>query len=79
MTTKNQTIRDAIDRLEAAHDGLVMLRGLFTAIGKLGNEETVALAMVGKYIAEDWANMLDVDIEGFSSRLTQAALEEVRP
>jgi hypothetical protein len=79
MSTQAQTLRNAIGQLEGAHDVLAKLSGLFAAIGKLGNDDTAALASIGKYIADDWANLLDVDIEGFNSRLTQAALGDVRP
>jgi hypothetical protein len=79
MITQDQTIRDAIDQLEAARDVLTKLSGLFAAIGKLGNADTAPLASVGKYIADDWDNLLDVDIEGFNGRLAQAELGEVRP
>jgi hypothetical protein len=78
MIAQDQTIRDAIGQLQAARDVLTKLSGLFAAIGKLGNEDTVTLASIGKYIADDWDNLLDVDIEGFSSRLTQAELGEIR-
>lgn len=69
MNNQHQTIRGAIDQLEAASDVLTKLSGLFAAIGKLGNNDTAALAVVGEYLADDWANLLDVSAETYSSKL----------
>lgn len=73
MTAQDQALRDAIGQLEGARDVMTKLAGLFSAISKLGNDDTAALASIGKYIADDWDNLLDVDIEGFSSQLRGGA------
>jgi hypothetical protein len=52
-------------------------RGLFTAIDDLDAANARAVARAGRYIAEDWANTLDVDAEHL--RIEAARLDgEVR-
>lgn len=72
MSIPLQDMGDAISQLEAARSVLQQLRGLFVAIGKLGNDDTADLAGLGVAIAEDWANVLDVDVERFSGLFDSA-------
>lgn len=61
------------DRLSAASDVLGMLGSLFSAIGKLEGTDAIDLAKVGGYLADDWANALDVDAERLRQQVAGGA------
>ncbi|MFI8480150.1 hypothetical protein ACIGCM_20265 [Pseudomonas sp. NPDC078700] len=63
MNPHLKTIQDCESELTGASDALAILTGLFSAISKLDQVNAAAVARAGRYIAEDWANMLDVDAE----------------
>lgn len=64
MSARLQTISDCEIQLAGASDILSKLAGLFRAIDSLGDLADVrAVAQVGRAIADDWANMLDVEAE----------------
>jgi len=78
MSPHLQTIHDCEAKLAGASDILAMLSGLFIAIGDLDQASAHAVARAGRHIAEDWANILDVDAEKL--RIEAAHLGgEVRP
>jgi hypothetical protein len=77
MSPRLQTIHDCETKLAGASDILTILSGLFTAIDDLDAANARAVARAGRYIAEDWANTLDVDAEHL--RIEAARLDgEVR-
>lgn len=61
------------ERLSAASDVLGMLYTLFSAIGKLDGHDAAGLAKVGCYLADDWANALDVDAEKLRQQVAGGA------
>lgn len=78
MSTHLKNIRDCEGQLAGASDVLAMLGGLFIAIGDLDKANANAVARAGRYIAEDWANMLDADAEKLRIEAARMA-GEVRP
>lgn len=73
MSITLQDMRDATDQLSAARCVMGQLRDLFAAISKLGSDDAAALALIGKGMADDWANVLDVAVEDFGALLTSPA------
>ena len=69
MSITLQDMRDATDQLCAARCVMGRLRDLFAAISKLGSDDAAALALIGKGMADEWDNVLDVAVEDFGSRL----------
>lgn len=63
MNPHLKTLQDCESEFSGASDALAILTGLFSAIPKLDQVNAAAVARAGRYIAEDWANMLDVDAE----------------
>ena len=49
--------------MSGASDAMAILSGLFAAIRSLDPADAAAVARAGRYIADDFANMLDVDAE----------------
>ncbi|MNG18051.1 hypothetical protein D3C84_1020800 [compost metagenome] len=78
MSPHLKTIADCEIKLAGASDILAMLSGLFIAIDALDQANAHAVARAGRYIAEDWANMLDVDAEKLRIEAARMA-GEVRP
>lgn len=74
MSTSDEITRQCADRLDAASNVMQMLSALFSAIEKLPPAHSVALSRVGHYLAQDWANALDVDSDRLPCRV-----REVRP
>ena len=75
MSPHLQTIHDCEAKLAGASDILAMLSGLFIAIDSLDQADAHAVARAGRFIAEDWSNMLDVDAEKL--RLEAASMAKV--
>lgn len=63
MSAHLQTMLDCEAQLNGASDTMAILSGLFAAIGSLDKADAAAVARAGRYIADDFANMLDVDAE----------------
>lgn len=63
MNAHRQTMLDCEAQLNGVYDAIAMLSGLFIAIGSLDKADAAAVARAGRYIADDLANMLDVDAE----------------
>ncbi|MEA1606886.1 hypothetical protein [Pseudomonas spirodelae] len=63
MNTRLETLRACEAQLNAGSDALAILSGLFTAMRSLDKADADAVARAGRYIADDFANMLDVDAE----------------
>lgn len=63
MNAHRQTMLDCEAQLNGASDAMAILSGLFTAMHSLDKSDADAVARAGRYIADDFANMLDVDAE----------------
>lgn len=63
MSAHLETMRACEAQLNAGSDALAILSGLFTAMRSLDKADADAVARAGRYIADDFANMLDVDAE----------------
>lgn len=63
MNAHRQTMLDCEAQLSGASDAMAILSGLFTAMRSLDPADAAAVARAGRYIADDFANMLDVDAE----------------
>jgi hypothetical protein len=63
MRANLEIMRACEAQLSAGSDALSILSGLFIAISSLDKADAAAVARAGRYIADDFANMLDVDAE----------------
>jgi hypothetical protein len=79
MSPHLETLNDCETKLSGASDILAMLGGLLMTIHGLDDLAAVrAVARAGRHIAEDWANILDVDAEALRNEAASLG-EEVRP
>lgn len=75
MKAHLETMLDCEAQLNGASDAMAMLSGLFTAMCSLDPADAAAVARAGRYIADDFANMLDVNAENWRIEAARMAGE----
>lgn len=75
MSTHLKTLGDCEAQLNGASDAMAILSGLFLAICSLDQANAAAVARAGRYIADDFANMLDIDAENLRIQAARMAGE----